>query len=327
MTALSSRRSVKDLGISRREDTRKLLKKRARAGLSLGLTLIDTAEIYSDGRSEELIGRVIGGQRDRVFLVSKVPPNHATGDGLARACEGSLARLGTDYLDLRGPTSRGNCRFSVCALGHGLCRKFGAGLFRFVRMRRDYDRRRWFWRRAFSDNLARGWRRHRGGKLFRPPGLATFGVQSGTVYRVRQSFGFLESIWPLRGAFPPTVSPTVSVGFSALRPTASKERASCRLLSLPGSGNGGAIREGGDRRAAFRSSSIGADSKIAKLPELLSRPSISAPTVPSPAVKAHRHDVEQHRLPLLVFFRRQHGEGLAPFQSVDCAFHQRLLFC
>jgi diketogulonate reductase-like aldo/keto reductase len=64
------------------------------------MTLIDTAEIYSNGRSEELIGRVIAGQRDRVFLVSKVWPNHVTGDGIARACEASLARLGTDHLDL-----------------------------------------------------------------------------------------------------------------------------------------------------------------------------------------------------------------------------------
>ena len=71
-----------------------------RTGLSLGMTLIDTAEIYSDGRSEELIGRVIAGQRDRLFLVSKVLPNHTTGDGIARACEASLARLGTDHLDL-----------------------------------------------------------------------------------------------------------------------------------------------------------------------------------------------------------------------------------
>jgi diketogulonate reductase-like aldo/keto reductase len=71
-----------------------------RTGLSLGMTLIDTAEMYSDGRSEELIGRVIAGQRDHLFLVSKVLPNHTTEDGIARACEGSLARLGTDYLDL-----------------------------------------------------------------------------------------------------------------------------------------------------------------------------------------------------------------------------------
>ena len=71
-----------------------------RTGLSLGMTLIDTAEIYSNGHSEELIGRVIAGQRDRVFLVSKVWPNHVTGNGIERACEASLARLGTDHLDL-----------------------------------------------------------------------------------------------------------------------------------------------------------------------------------------------------------------------------------
>jgi diketogulonate reductase-like aldo/keto reductase len=68
-----------------------------RTGLSLGMTLIDTAEMYG---SEEFIGRAIAGQRDRVFLVSKVWPNHVAGDGVARACEASLARLGTDHLDL-----------------------------------------------------------------------------------------------------------------------------------------------------------------------------------------------------------------------------------
>jgi diketogulonate reductase-like aldo/keto reductase len=71
-----------------------------RTGLSLGMALIDTAENYGDGRSEELINHVIASQRDRVFLVSKVETNHVTGDGIARACEASLARLGTHYLDL-----------------------------------------------------------------------------------------------------------------------------------------------------------------------------------------------------------------------------------
>jgi diketogulonate reductase-like aldo/keto reductase len=71
-----------------------------RAGLSLEMTLIDTAEMYGDGRSEKLIGRVIAGQRDSVFLVSKVWPNHVRGDGIARACEASLGRLGTNHLDL-----------------------------------------------------------------------------------------------------------------------------------------------------------------------------------------------------------------------------------
>jgi diketogulonate reductase-like aldo/keto reductase len=70
-----------------------------RTGLSLGMTLIDTSDDYGNGRSEELIGHVIAGQRDRVFLVSK-EPNHVTGNGIARACEASLARLGTDHLDL-----------------------------------------------------------------------------------------------------------------------------------------------------------------------------------------------------------------------------------
>jgi diketogulonate reductase-like aldo/keto reductase len=71
-----------------------------RTALSLGMTLIDTAEIYGGGRSESLISHVVAGQRDGVFLVSKVWPNHVRGDGIARACEASLARLGTDYLDL-----------------------------------------------------------------------------------------------------------------------------------------------------------------------------------------------------------------------------------
>ena len=71
-----------------------------RIGLSLGMTVIDTAELYSDGRSESLIGRVIDGQRDRIFVVSKILPNHTGGDGIVRACEASLARLSTDYLDL-----------------------------------------------------------------------------------------------------------------------------------------------------------------------------------------------------------------------------------
>jgi diketogulonate reductase-like aldo/keto reductase len=71
-----------------------------RTGLSLGMTLIDTAEAYGGGRSESLISHVVAGQRDSAFLVSKVGPNHVRGDGIARACETSLARLGTDYLDL-----------------------------------------------------------------------------------------------------------------------------------------------------------------------------------------------------------------------------------
>jgi diketogulonate reductase-like aldo/keto reductase len=68
-----------------------------RTGISEGMTLIDTAELYG---SEELIGRAIAGQRDKIFLVSKVWPTHVAGDGIAQACEASLRRLGTDHLDL-----------------------------------------------------------------------------------------------------------------------------------------------------------------------------------------------------------------------------------
>ncbi len=70
-----------------------------RTGFSLGMTLIDTAEIYGDGRSEQ-INHVITGQRDRIFLVSKVHPNHATKHGIGPARAASLACLGTDHLDL-----------------------------------------------------------------------------------------------------------------------------------------------------------------------------------------------------------------------------------
>jgi diketogulonate reductase-like aldo/keto reductase len=71
-----------------------------RTGLSLGMTLIDTSGNYGEGRSEELIKRAIVGQRDRAFVVSKVEGDDATREAMARACEASLARLGTDYLDL-----------------------------------------------------------------------------------------------------------------------------------------------------------------------------------------------------------------------------------
>jgi diketogulonate reductase-like aldo/keto reductase len=86
------------LGQGRRPEAAE--KEALRTGLSLGMMLIDTAEMYGVGRSEKLIGGAITGQRDRVFLVSKVSPNHVAGGGIARACDASLARLGTDHLDL-----------------------------------------------------------------------------------------------------------------------------------------------------------------------------------------------------------------------------------
>ncbi len=71
-----------------------------RTGISLGMTLIDTSGNYGDGRSEQFLGRALAGLRDRIFLVSKVESNEVSGDGIARACDASLARLGTDHLDL-----------------------------------------------------------------------------------------------------------------------------------------------------------------------------------------------------------------------------------
>src|SRR5580658_8334804 len=70
-----------------------------RAGLDLGMTHIDTAEMYGSGESEKIIATAIVGRRDEVFIVSKVLPSNASRKGTIAACERSLARLNTDYLD------------------------------------------------------------------------------------------------------------------------------------------------------------------------------------------------------------------------------------
>jgi len=69
-------------------------------GLDLGITLIDTAEMYGEGKAEELVGEAIAGRRDEAFLVSKVYPHNATRKGTVAACERSLKRLRTDRIDL-----------------------------------------------------------------------------------------------------------------------------------------------------------------------------------------------------------------------------------
>ena len=69
-------------------------------GIGQGMTLIDTAEMYGDGRSEQLVAKAIAGQRDKVFVVSKVLPQNASRRGTVKACEASLKRLKTDVLDL-----------------------------------------------------------------------------------------------------------------------------------------------------------------------------------------------------------------------------------
>lgn len=69
-------------------------------GIDLGMTLIDTAEMYADGGAERVVGEAIAGRRDQVYLVSKVYPQNAGGDKAIKACEQSLQRLDTDTLDL-----------------------------------------------------------------------------------------------------------------------------------------------------------------------------------------------------------------------------------
>jgi len=79
-----------------------------RLGLDLGMTLIDTAEMYGEGGAEEVVGEAIAGRRDEVFLVSKVYPHNASRAGVRAACERSLRRLRTECLDLYLLHWRGN---------------------------------------------------------------------------------------------------------------------------------------------------------------------------------------------------------------------------
>jgi diketogulonate reductase-like aldo/keto reductase len=69
-------------------------------GLALGMTLIDTSGNYGKGRSESFIGQALAGQRDKYYLVTKVEGDEVAGDGIARACAASLARLRSDHIDL-----------------------------------------------------------------------------------------------------------------------------------------------------------------------------------------------------------------------------------
>jgi diketogulonate reductase-like aldo/keto reductase len=71
-----------------------------REGIELGMTLIDTAEMYGSGGAERVVGQAIAGQREKVFLVSKILPQNASTTGTPRHCEASLKRLGTEVIDL-----------------------------------------------------------------------------------------------------------------------------------------------------------------------------------------------------------------------------------
>lgn len=100
-------------------------------GLDLGLTLIDTAEMYGEGKSEELIGEALASRRDQAFIVSKVYPHNATRKGAVAACERSLKRLRTDRIDLYLLHWRGNVPFAetleafAALKGAGKIRHFG----------------------------------------------------------------------------------------------------------------------------------------------------------------------------------------------------------
>jgi diketogulonate reductase-like aldo/keto reductase len=86
------------IGEDRRKRAGELLA--LQTGIDLGLVLIDTAEMYGNGRSEELVATAIAGRREQIYLVSKVLPENASRRGTIAACEHSLKRLKTDYLDL-----------------------------------------------------------------------------------------------------------------------------------------------------------------------------------------------------------------------------------
>ncbi len=96
-----------------------------RLGLDLGLRLIDTAEMYGEGKSEELIGEAIAGRRDEAFLVSKVYPHNASRKGAIAACERSLKRLRTDRLDLYLLHWRGSIALSETIDGFMALQKAG----------------------------------------------------------------------------------------------------------------------------------------------------------------------------------------------------------
>ena len=106
-----------------------------RLGLDLGMTLIDTAEMYADGAAEDLVGEAIAGRRDEVFLISKVLPQNATRRGTIAACEGSLRRLKADHLDLyllhwRGEIALEETLAGFAALVHaGKIRQWGVSNF------------------------------------------------------------------------------------------------------------------------------------------------------------------------------------------------------
>ncbi|WP_353190294.1 aldo/keto reductase [Pandoraea pnomenusa] len=96
-----------------------------RLGVSLGMSLVDTAEMYGEGATERLVGEALDGLRDQVFLVSKVYPHNASRRGVIAACERSLERLRTDRLDLYLLHWRGGEPFEETIAGFEALREAG----------------------------------------------------------------------------------------------------------------------------------------------------------------------------------------------------------
>lgn len=123
------------------------------AGLDLGLRLIDTAEMYADGAAEEIVGEALLGRRDDAFLVSKVYPWNAGGQKAIAACEASLRRLKTDYLDLYLLHWSGNYSFAETVeametlIGQGKIRHWGVSNL-------DYDDMQALWQVAGGQQCA-----------------------------------------------------------------------------------------------------------------------------------------------------------------------------
>ncbi len=96
-----------------------------RLGIDLGMTLIDTAELYGSGAAEEIVARAASGLRDRLFIVSKVMPQNASRAGVVAACERSLKRLATDRIDLYLLHWRGSVPFAETLAGFEALQRAG----------------------------------------------------------------------------------------------------------------------------------------------------------------------------------------------------------
>jgi diketogulonate reductase-like aldo/keto reductase len=113
-------------------------------GLDLGMTLIDTAEMYGEGGAEKVVGEAIRGRRDQVFLVSKVYPHNASRKGVVQACERSLKRLGVERLDLYLLHWVGSVAFEETLAGFADLKRAGKIRFHGVSNLDAGDMERWW---------------------------------------------------------------------------------------------------------------------------------------------------------------------------------------